>query len=226
VCVDEPQGRLPLSLWRTYGESKRCELRYQENAIVDQGGFIVARSIARPSDGEWKAIRCLLEEASPKPECLTVDSVFSVGELRKHLEERAITAYIPIHPTEEQSTVAQGSFSWKGDHLVRPQGEERNPSPKYRQETKKRRTTIDGVFAPLDGLGWACCQPRGLWKVDGEGFLAGLAYNILKGIRKLKAIAGISGQLLNEPVHRKGNGLSGGIKPGRLSFSIGPLIYP
>ena len=52
---------------------------------------------------------------------------------------------------------------------------------------RNRKAIIEGIFACQDRLGWARCKLRGLWKVDCEGFLAALAHNILKAIRKLKA---------------------------------------
>ena len=80
------RGRLPLSpvdpdaRWRTHSRSKPAELCYLENAIVDGGGFILARSVAHASEGDWKAIPKLLEELPIKPESLTADSSYSVGD--------------------------------------------------------------------------------------------------------------------------------------------------
>ena len=64
---------------------------------------------------------------------------------------------------------------------------ELNNSLAYVEEIRKRKAIIEGVFAYQDRLGWARCKLRGLWKVDCEGFLASLAHNILKAVRKLKA---------------------------------------
>jgi len=64
---------------------------------------------------------------------------------------------------------------------------ELNNTVSYGEEIRKRKTIIEGVFAYQDRLGWARCKLRGLWKVDCEGFLAALAHNILKAVRKLRA---------------------------------------
>jgi hypothetical protein len=64
---------------------------------------------------------------------------------------------------------------------------ELNKTQTYGEEIRKRKTIIEGVFACQDRLGWSRCKLRGVWKVDCEGFLAALAHNILKLVRKLKA---------------------------------------
>ena len=48
----------------------------------------------------------------------------------------------------------------------------------------RRHTTVDGVFASLDQLGWAKSRLRGLWKVDCEGFMASIAHHVLKAMRQ------------------------------------------
>ena len=53
---------------------------------------------------------------------LAGDTGYSEGQLRQLLEERNITAYIPIHPRQETSMVSTGDFTYHGDHLVCPQG--------------------------------------------------------------------------------------------------------
>ena len=63
----KPDGRLPLSpvvtdaRWRTSRPGKPAGLHYQENIIVDLGGFIVSRRVTHASEGEWKAVPGLLE---------------------------------------------------------------------------------------------------------------------------------------------------------------------
>ena len=64
---------------------------------------------------------------------------------------------------------------------------ELNETQDYAEQIRKRKTIIEGVFACQDRLGWARCKLRGMWKVDCEGFLATLAHNILKLVRKLKS---------------------------------------
>ena len=103
----KPDGRLPLSpvvtdaRWRTFRPGKPAGLHYQENIIVDLGGFIVSRGVTHASEGEWKAVPGLLEPLPIRPVSLTGDTGYNVGQLRQLLEERSITAYIPIHPIQE-----------------------------------------------------------------------------------------------------------------------------
>ena len=54
---------------------------------------------------------------------------------------------------------------------------ERNESEAYKQEMASRRSTVEGVFASQDRLGWERCKLRGLWKVDCEGYISALAHN-------------------------------------------------
>jgi hypothetical protein len=90
--------------------------------MVDEGGFIVARSVPHASESEWKAILGLLKEVPIRPESLAADSAFSVGDLRQSLDKQGITAYIPVHPKQAQSVADQGSFAYADDHLICPQG--------------------------------------------------------------------------------------------------------
>ena len=64
----------------------------------------------------------MLGQLPIKPESLAADTGYSAGPLRKHLEEVGITAYIPIHPNQKNSVVAQRGFTYHGDHLVCPEG--------------------------------------------------------------------------------------------------------
>ena len=124
----DARGQLPLSpvdtdaRWRNSRPGKPSGLNYQENVIVDLGGFIVARGVTHASEGEWKALPALLEKLPLRPVSLAVDTAYSVGQLRELLEEKGITAYIPIHPNQESSMVAKGDFIYRGDHLICPQG--------------------------------------------------------------------------------------------------------
>jgi transposase len=245
------RGRLPLSSvdpdarWRTHSLSKPAELCYLENAIVDGGGFILARSVTHASEGDWKTIPKLLEVIPVKPESLTADSSYSVGELRRHLQDEEITGYIPIHPRHKSGIAVTQGFEYHEGYLICPEGKklkrgtfypqdntfkykasrkdcrvcprkatcfppnekgrcvklsayypefqratELNGTLAYEEEIRKRKTIVEGVFACQDRLGWSRCKLRGLWKVDCEGFLAALAHNILKAVRKLKARTG------------------------------------
>ena len=63
--------------------------------------------------------------------------------------------------------------------------QERNESKAYQREMRGRRTTVEGVFASLDRLGWARGRLRGLWKANCEGYISGLAHNLKKAVRRL-----------------------------------------
>ena len=239
-------GRLPLSpvdtdaRWRTSRPGKPSGLHYQENVIVDLGGFIVSRGVTHASEGEWKAVPDLLERLPLPPISLTGDTGYSVGQLQEQLEEQGITAYIPIHPRQDTSMVFKGDFVHHGDHLICPQGKilrrgayhkrqraymyvahqkdcqacpiketclppgqkrrffsvtiyhsvysrarERNRTAACQRERFRRRTIAEGTFASLDRLGWDKSRLRGLWKVDCEGYMAALAHNVKKMVRRL-----------------------------------------
>jgi transposase len=242
------RGRLPLNpadpdaRWLTHSLSKPAELCYLENAIVDKGGFILARTVSHASEADWKVIPRLLEEVPIKPDSLTADSSYSAGELRKHLRNQNITGYIPIHPKQESKLAVKHGFEYHEDYLICPEGKklrrgtfipqentfkykasqkdcricprkavclppsqekrrciklsvyyaeferarDLNKTLPYSEAIRKRQSIIEGVFACQDRLGWARCKLRGLWKVDCEGFLASLAHNILKALRKLR----------------------------------------
>ena len=240
------KGRMPLNKvdtdarWSTNKRNKRPNLHYKENIIVEGSGFILARRATHGSEGDWKPVIDMLGQLPIKPESLAADTGYSAGPLRKHLEEVGITAYIPIHPNQKNSVVAQRGFTYHGDHLVCPEGKvlrrrafhsrdrsyqyvahqkdcqkcpvrteclppkqkrrfvaltmyqpvylrakERNESEAYKQEMASRRSTVEGVFASQDRLGWERCKLRGLWKVDCEGYISALAHNFSKAVRKL-----------------------------------------
>ena len=177
------------------------------------------------------------------PVSLAGDTGYSEGSLRELLEERNLTAYIPIHTKQENSMVAKGDFVYHGDHLSVPRARccivtlssnglgtyqyvartrdcqscpiketclpprqkrryftlttyhpvyrpvylrarERNRTAAYRRERRRRQTIVEEIFASLDRLGWARSRLRGLWKVDGAGYMAALAHNVLKMVRR------------------------------------------
>ena len=62
---------------------------------------------------------------------------------------------------------------------------ERNRTAAARRESNRRKTIAEGTFASLDRLGWEKSRLRGLWKVDCEGYMAALAHNVLKMVRRL-----------------------------------------
>ncbi len=83
---------------------------------------ILSRGVTQPSERESKAVAGLLEGLPLQPVSLAGDTGYSDGRLRRLLEERDITAYIPIHPRQETSMVASGDFVYQGAHLICPQG--------------------------------------------------------------------------------------------------------
>jgi IS5 family transposase len=248
----DARGRMPLSpvdldaRWRTHSHRKPIKLCYVENAIADENGFIVARSASRGTEGEWRVIPRLLRELPIAPQSLAADSAYSTGELRKHLQDQNIIAYIPFSSHQKKGIELRRDFEYHEEYLICPEGkklkrgrldpqnntfrygasqrdcqvcrrkekclytnEKRrrvkvslyypeiqravglNETQEYAEQIRKRKTIIEGVFACQDRLGWARCKLRGIWKVDCEGFLASLAHNILKLVRKLKAGLGI-----------------------------------
>ena len=243
----KPDGRLPLSpvdtdaRWRTSRRGKPSGLHYQENVMVDLGGFIQSRGVSHASEGEWKAVPALLEGLPLQPVSLAADTGCNVGQIRQLLDERDMDAYIPIHPIQETNMVPKGGFEYRGDHLICPQGktlrrgafhnrdrifqyvarqkdcqacpvrtrclpanqkrryvalsmyyplflaaQARNQTAAFRREQNRRRTVAEGTFASLDRLGREKSRLRGLWKVDCEGYMAGLAHNVLKAVRKMR----------------------------------------
>ena len=86
-------GRLPLSpvdtdaRWRTSRPGKPAGLHYQENIIVDLGGFIVSRGVTHASEGEWKAVPGLLERLPIIPVSLA-----GVAGRRHRLQRRPTAA--------------------------------------------------------------------------------------------------------------------------------------
>ena len=124
----DSRGRSPLNdadidaRWSTKKRNRRPDLNYKENVIVDSGGFIVARRATRGREGDWKPVSDMLEQLPIRPETLTGDTGYSARRLRERLEELGITAYIPIHPNQDNSVVAQRGFTFHGDHLVCPEG--------------------------------------------------------------------------------------------------------
>ena len=295
----DARGQLPLSSvdtdarWRSSRPGKPSGLNYQENVVVDLGGFILSRGVTHASEGEWKVLPALLEKLPLRPVSLAADTAYSVGQLRELFEEKGITAYIPIHPNQESSMVAKGDFVYRGDHLICPQGkvlrrsalqrrdrayqyvahqkdcqscpvkarclppnqkrryvalskyhplllqaQELKKTPDYRRERKRRQSIAEGTFASLDRLGWSRSRLRGLWKVDCEGYMAALAHNVLKLVRRLSRGVGPPGPALSSAVETKESGnprdhaVSGSLIPpqhhlrqSRLTKGPGPRIW-
>ena len=71
--------------------------------------------------------------------CPAKEQCLPPGQKRRYL---GLTIYYPLHLEAQQ----------------------RNQTPAYRREMARRRTIVEGIFAPLDRLGWAKSRLRGLWK--------------------------------------------------------------
>ena len=115
----DPKGALPLSTvdtdarWRTNRPDRPGYLSYQENIVVDRGGFIISRAIAHSSEAEWKALLPMLEEVPIQPLSLAADTGYSAGQLRRGLEQKGIKACIPLHPNQNSGKVARGEFVYQ-----------------------------------------------------------------------------------------------------------------
>ena len=138
----DPKGKLPLNpvdtdaRWRTGSSKRPAELCYQDNVIVDLGGFIVARGVAHASQGEWKAVPGLLEQLPIHPESLTMDTGYSTGELRQILEDRGTKAYIPLRPVQEDTLVGPGGFVYQGGSLGLSAGQDAAPAGFNKKEQR------------------------------------------------------------------------------------------
>ena len=84
-------------------------------------------------------------------------------------------------------------FSLTMYHPVYLRARERNRTEEYRRERRRRQTIAEGIFASLDSLSWARSRLRGLGKADCEGYMAALAHNVLKMIRRLGHGFGLPG---------------------------------
>ena len=122
------RGRLALNpvdvdaRWLTHSSSRPAELCYLENTIVDEGGFILARTASHASEADWKVIPKLLEEVPIKPDSLTADSAYSAGELRKYLRDQEITHYIPTRFKQESGLAVKHGFEYHEGYLICPEG--------------------------------------------------------------------------------------------------------
>ncbi len=136
----DSKGRLRLSQvdtdarWRTTRHDRRPNLHYQENVIVDRGGFIVARKATHASGGDWRPLIGMLEQLPIRPESLAADTGYNDGRLRKYLKDLGIPTYIPVHPNQERSMVTRGGFEYRGDHLVCSEGKRLNRGSLVRKD--------------------------------------------------------------------------------------------
>ena len=73
VYFQSPKGRMPLNLvdtaprWRTTRAGNASRLQYQENVIVDRGGFILSRGVTHDSGREPKAVPAPIEKLHLQP---------------------------------------------------------------------------------------------------------------------------------------------------------------
>ena len=111
----KPDGRLPLSpvdadaRWHTSRPGKPSCLHYQENVIVDLGGFIVSRGVTHASEGDWKAVPALLERLPLPPISLAGDTGYSVGQLQVTVGG---TGHHGVHPHSSQAGNQHGG-QWR-----------------------------------------------------------------------------------------------------------------
>ena len=243
--------------WRSSRPGKPTGLHYQENVIVDGGCFILCQvGHPRVRRGRESVAGASGETAAQAGVAGSGHRLQASANSENLLEEKGITAYIPIHPNQETNMVSKGDFIYHGDHLTCPQGKllrrsafmrrdrayqyvahqedchscpvktrclppnqkrryvalsmyhplllrvrERNQTAEYRRERKRRRTIAEGIFASLDRLGWTRSRLRGLRKVDCDGYMAGLAHNVLKAVRWLRDDAGPA-----SPLETQGDG--------------------
>ena len=61
-----------------------------------------------------------------------------------------------------------------------------NETVAYQREMRRRRTIIEGIFARLDNLAWGKARFRGVEKLNCQGYIAALANNILKALKKVR----------------------------------------
>ena len=144
-----PDGRMPLNpvdtdaRWRASRSGKAVGSPYQENVIVDQGGFILSRGAIHATERESKAVPDLLEGPPLQPASLAADTGYSEGSPSELLEERDITAYIPIHTNQKNSTVAKGDFVYGGDLVFYSSGR------------------LGGYIQPRSPVVWVCLDSLG-----------------------------------------------------------------
>ena len=59
-----------------------------------------------------------------------------------------------------------------------------NATARYQKELRRRKTTVEGVFARFDRLRWDRAYVRGQGRVDCQGSIAAIAHNLLKALTK------------------------------------------
>jgi IS5 family transposase len=116
----DPKGRLPLhprdpdARWRTLN-GKPARLAYKQHLMVDERGFILAQTMPPATTRDPDAVPRLMDEAPVQARVFAADTSYSLGKLRRFLEERGVQAYIPIHTRH-----AKYRDKRKGFHLESP----------------------------------------------------------------------------------------------------------
>ena len=111
----DPKGRLPLSQvdtdarWQSTRHDRRPNLHYQENAIVDRGGFIVARKATHASEGDWRPLIGMLDQLPVRPESLAADTGYNDGRLKEASEG---PGHHGIHPGPSEPREEHGDQGW------------------------------------------------------------------------------------------------------------------
>ncbi len=113
----DSKGLLPLgpvdtdARWRTSRPGKPPGLNYQDNAIVDRGGFTLSRGVTHASEGEWKALPHLLEHLPQQPVSPAADTAYNAGRLRQVLEGGASRPIFPSIPDRNLTWWPEGALS-------------------------------------------------------------------------------------------------------------------
>ena len=84
-------------------------------------------------------------------------------------------------PKQDRRQVALSRYQWEFRRAQRL-----NETVGYEREMRRRKTTIEGVFARLDRLGWDSARLWGIDKVDCQGSIAAIAHNLLKALTKVR----------------------------------------
>ncbi|NPV69870.1 MAG: transposase [Firmicutes bacterium] len=122
------KGRLPLhprdpdARWRTMGKRKAV-LSYKHHVLVDERGFILAQRMTHSTTRDPDVVLELLDEAPADIRVLTADTGYSLGRLRRCLEQRGIEAYIPLHTRHLEHRKKRKEFHlMDSKHLICPAG--------------------------------------------------------------------------------------------------------
>ena len=96
-----PEGRMPLNpvdtdaRWHTSRAGRASGLQYQENVIVDRGGFILSRGVTHASERESKAVSGLIEKPPFQPVSLAGEAGTVMGDCGNCLRNGASQLTFP-----------------------------------------------------------------------------------------------------------------------------------